>query len=80
MWESLFSIQELSSVRQELEQTYSFSFPLLQAEICTVNLLLEHGAKVNLQSETGESALMMVSFKNITFARQKIGASSLYHR
>lgn len=37
----------------------SFCF-ILQAYICTVALLVELGAKINVQQDTGETALMKV--------------------
>lgn len=41
------------------KQTVSYLF-VLQAYICTVALLVELGAKINVQQDTGETALMKV--------------------
>lgn len=43
----------------EADSFLSFCF-ILQAYICTVALLVELGAKINVQQDTGETALMKV--------------------
>lgn len=44
---------------KEADIFLSFCF-VLQAYICTVALLVELGAKINVQQDTGETALMKV--------------------
>lgn len=47
----------------EADSFLSFCF-ILQAYICTVALLVELGAKINVQQDTGETALMKVRPKD----------------
>lgn len=71
----------LENIRKydEADIFLSFCF-VLQAYICTVALLVELGAKINVQQDTGETALMKVRPTNTSLLCFVFLINQKYHR